>query len=155
MRPLIASGFRLALVVQCCWLLSKPLQASEPARNKARAGLDGLSQEMSTCAAYFSLLSSIVESSARPERIGTVADRIKQTGQEMLTEATNIATYIGMNGDVSLQRVQVAMKEMVEVINSDPPNSLATMHVKYGQRCDELLVNAPQRFVDLLEQYGD
>jgi len=43
--------------------------------------------------------------------------------------------------------VQVALKEMVETINSDPANSSRAMHTKYGLPCDALLQEAPQRFI--------
>ena len=39
-----------------------------------------------------------------------------------------------------MERAQGRLKEMVETINNDPPNSLRIMHTKYGQPCDELLV---------------
>jgi len=83
------------------------------------------------------------------------AERMKLTGQTMLTQAINIAKYIGMDENVPMQRVKMRLKEMVETINNDPPNSLKVMHTKYGQPCDELLIKAPQRFMDLLQDYGD
>ena len=46
------------------WLLYK---LGKKVADKGRSGLDDLSHEMCTCAAYFSLLSSIVENSARSE----------------------------------------------------------------------------------------
>jgi len=116
--------------------------------------LEGLSHEMSTCAAYFSLLSSVMQKSAGTET-KAAAERMKLTGQTMLTQAINIAKYIGMDENVPMQRVKMRLKEMVETINNDPPNSLKVMHTKYGQPCDELLIKAPQRFMDLLQDYGD
>jgi len=80
---------------------------------------------------------------------------MKLTGQAMLTQAINMAKYIGMDEHVPMERVQVRLKEMVETINKDPPNSLRTMHTKYGQPCDELPINAPQRFLGLLREYSD
>ena len=68
----------------------------------------------------------------------------------MLLQAINVANYIGVVDEVVMQRAQAAMDEMVTTINADPPNSLAVMHVKYGQPCDELLRNAPKRFADLI-----
>src|SRR5262249_33309014 len=109
---------------------------------------------MSTCAAYFSLLSSIIQKSAGTET-KAAAERAKLTGQAMLTQAINIAKYIGMDDELPMQRVQVRLKEMVETINNDPGNSLKIMHTKYGQPCDELLIKAPQRFMHLLQDYGD
>jgi hypothetical protein len=144
---------RLALPLICCGLLWQPLQAADEDRDKGRAGLDDLSHEMSTCAAYFSLMSSIIKNSGGPKTKAKVADRIKLTGQAMLTQAINVARYIGEDEKVPMERVQVRLKEMVETINSDPLNSLAAMHTKYGQPCDVLLVNAPRRFVELLKQY--
>jgi hypothetical protein len=60
-----------------------------------------------------------------------------------------------MDENAPMERVQVRLKELVKTINSDPPNSLRIMHTKYGQPCDELLIKAPQRFLDLLRDYGD
>ena len=125
-------------------------QADEQSRARGRSGLEGLSHEMSTCAAYFSLLSSVMQNSAK-----AAAERMKLTGQSMLTQAINIAKYIGMDENVPMQRVKMRLKEMVETINNDPPNSLKVMHTKYGQPCDKLLIKAPQRFMDLLQDYGD
>jgi hypothetical protein len=110
---------------------------------------------MSTCAAYFSLLSSIIQNSAGAEEKAAAAERMKLSGQAMLTQAINIAKYIGMDENVPMERVQVRLKELVKTINRDPPNSLRIMHTKYGQPCAELLIKAPQRFLDLLRDYGD
>jgi hypothetical protein len=129
-------------------------QADEQSRLRGRSGLEDLSHEMSTCAAYFSLLSSVIQKSAGAET-KAAAERTKLTGRAMLTQAINIAKYIGMDENVPLQQVKVRLKEMVETINNDPPNSLKIMHTKYGQPCDELLIKAPQRFIDLLQDYGD
>ena len=63
----------------CCGLVWQPLQADEDRRARARSGLDDLSQEMSTCAAYFSLLSSIVQKSAGEDSKTRVAERMKLT----------------------------------------------------------------------------
>ena len=151
----ISLGKRLAVSLMCCALLGQPLQADEERRDKGRAGLDELSNEMSTCAAYFSLLSSVIQNSAEPQRKAPIAERMKSAGQAMLTQAINIATYIRMDDSVAMQRVELRLKEMVETINSDPANSLQMMHTKYGQPCDALLRNAPDRFLGLLKDYGD
>jgi len=145
---------RLTLSVLCCGVLWQPSQADEQSRVRGRSGLEDLSHEMSTCAAYFSLLSSIVQKSAGAETKTTAAERMKLTGQTMLSQAINIAKYIGMDENAPMERAQGRLKEMVETINNDPPNSLRIMHTKYGQPCDELLVKAPQRFLDLLQDYG-
>jgi hypothetical protein len=145
---------RLTLSVLCWGLLWQPLQADEESRVRGRSGLEDLSHEMSTCAAYFSLLSSIVQKSAGAETKTTAAERMKLTGQAMLSQAINIAKYIGMDENAPMERAQGRLKEMVETINNDPPNSLSIMHTKYGQPCDELLVKAPHRFLDLLRDYG-
>jgi hypothetical protein len=145
----------LTLSLMCCGLLWQPLQADEERRDKGRAGLDELSHEMSTCAAYFSLLSSVIQNSVGRERNAPVAERMKSSGQAMLTQAINIARYIGVDDSAAMQRVEVRLKEMVDTINDDPPNSLRVMHTKYGQPCDELLLNAPRKFIDLLKEYGD
>jgi len=146
---------RLSISGLCCGLICQPLHADEQNRVRGRSGLEELSHEMSTCAAYFSLLSSIIQNSAGAETKASVAERMKVTGQAMLTQALNIAKYIGMDENVPMERVQVRLKEMVETINNDPPNSMKLMHVKYGQPCDELLIKAPQRFLDLMRDYGD
>src|SRR5215510_6669714 len=143
---------QLALPIIGCGLLC-PAQAAEESRNKGRAGLDELSHEMSTCAAYFSLLSTIMENSAGSETRAAAAKRIKSIGQAMLTQGINVASYIGVDEKVATERVQVALKEMVETINRDPGNSLGAMHTKYGLPCDALLQEAPQRFIALLKQY--
>jgi hypothetical protein len=143
---------QLALAVLCCGLLA-PVQAGEESRDKGRSGLDDLSHEMCTCAAYFSLLSSIVENSARSEMRRGAAGRIKSIGQAMLSQGINVARSIGVDEEVATKRVQVALKEMVETINSDAANSLKVMHSKYGLPCDALLQKAPQRFIALLKQY--
>ena len=70
----------------------------------------------------------------------------------MLIHAFNVANYIGLGGDVVTERVQEALKEMVDTVNGDPPNSMQIMGAKYGRPCDELLESAPRRFVDLLEE---
>jgi hypothetical protein len=145
---------RLGISLLSCGLLWQPVQADEQSRVKGRSGLEDLSHEMSTCAAYFSLLASIIQNSAGGERKAAVAEHVKLTGQAMLTQAINVAKYIGMDENVPMERVQVRLKEMVETINNDPPNSLRLMHTKYGKPCDELLTNAPQRFLDLLQDYG-
>jgi len=118
--------------------------------DRKRSGLDDLSKEMSTCSAYYSLLSAVVSNAQGPAAKTQVAGRIKETGQVMLHQAINVANYIGVGDDVVMQRAQAAMDEMVTTINADPPNSLAVMHSKYGQPCDELLQNAPKRFADLI-----
>jgi hypothetical protein len=126
-------------------LMSLPSHA-----DRRRSGLDDLSREMSTCSAYFSLLSTVVSNRQGPAAKTQAAGRIKETGQAMLLQAINVANYIGVPDDVVMQRAQAAMDEMVVTINADPPNSLAAMHVKYGRPCDELLQNAPKRFADLI-----
>jgi hypothetical protein len=140
MTYLAAAGASVAL-------LGAPSRASD----SNRAGFDDLSREMSTCAAYFSLLSDIVENSPGPEAKAETAQRIKSTGQAMLIQSINVANYIGLSDDVVMKRVQTALKEMVETVNGDPANSLQVMHVRYGQPCDELLESAAKRFADLLE----
>ena len=115
-----------------------------------RSGLDDLSREMSTCSAYYSLLSAVVSNAEGPAAKAQVAGRIKETGQAMLLQAIKVANYIGVGDDVVMQRAQAAMDEMVTTINADPPNSLAVMHSKYGLPCDELLQSAPKRFADLI-----
>ena len=153
--PSMTIAKRLTVSALCCGLIWQPLQAEEERRARGRSGLSDLSHEMSTCAAYFSLLASIVQNSAGDDKKTAAAERIKLTGQAMLTQAINIAKYIGTDGNLPMQWVQVRLKEMVETINNDPPNSLRIMHTKYGQPCDELLINAPQRFLDLRQDYGD
>ena len=121
-----------------------------PSHADRRSGLDDLSKEMSTCSAYFSLLSEIVGNAEGPAAKAEVAGRIKSTGQAMLAQAINVANYIGLADDVVVQRAHKAMDEMVATINADPPNSLALMHSRYGVPCDELLENAPRRFAELI-----
>src|SRR5215813_9407068 len=65
---------RLTISALCCGLFWQPVQADEERRAKGRSGLDDLSQEMSTCAAYFSLLSSIVQKSVGADSKTNVAD---------------------------------------------------------------------------------
>ena len=133
-------------------LLGSPVCAGQSHPDKdARAGFDGLSREMSTCAAYFSLLASIVENAKDATANVKIAQRIKATSEHMLTQSINIANYIGLGDEVVMERVQEALRDMVHTVNGDPPNSLRVMHVKYGQPCDELLQSAPKRFADLLE----
>jgi hypothetical protein len=69
----------------------------------------------------------------------------------MLTQSINVANYIGLADDVVMERVQTALKEMVDTVNGDPANSLEVMHTRYGQPCDELLESAAKRFANLLE----
>jgi len=121
-----------------------------PSHADRRSGLDDLSKEMSTCSAYFSLLSEIVGNAEGPAAKAEVAGRIKSTGQAMLVQAINVANYIGLTDDVVVQRAHKAMDEMVATINADPPSSLAIMHSRYGAPCDELLENAPRRFAELI-----
>jgi hypothetical protein len=96
----------------------------------------------------------VIQNSAGPERKAPLADQMKSAGQAMLTQAINIATYIGLDDSVAMQRVELRLKEMVESINSNPANSLRMMHTKYGQPCDQLLRKAPERFLELLKDYG-
>ena len=121
-----------------------------PSLADRRSGLDDLSKEMSTCSAYYSLLSAVVSNAEGPTAKAHVAERIKSTGQAMLAQAINVAKYIGVGDDVVMQRAQLAMDEMVATINADPANSLAIMHGTYGVPCDELLANAPRRFAELI-----
>jgi hypothetical protein len=130
-----------------------PAQSSEESRDQGRAGLDDLSHEMCTCAAYFSLLSTIMERSAGSAANAAAAKRIKSNAQAMLSQGINVANFIGVDEKVATARVQVALKKMVETINGDPGNSLQAMHTKYGLPCDALLQQAPQRFIALLKQY--
>ena len=127
-------------------LLGAPSRASD----SRRAGFDDLSREMSTCAAYFSLLSYVVENSPGPEAKAETAQRIRSTGQAMLTQSINVANYIGLADNVVMERVQTALKVMVDTVNGDPANSLEVMHTRCGQPCDELLESAAKRFADLL-----
>jgi hypothetical protein len=140
----------LVLAALASVMLPQPLQAGQANRRESRAGFDDLIREMSTCAAYFSLLSSIIENSDGPPAKAEVAQQTKSTGQAMLVQAINVANHIGMPDDVVMERVQIALKEMVDTTNADSPNSLQVMHTKYGQPCDELLENAPRRFKDLI-----
>jgi hypothetical protein len=137
-RSLLASGVLLSIV-------SQPSHA-----DRRRSGLDDLSKEMSTCSAYYSLLSAVIGNAHGPAAKAQVAGRIKETGQAMLLQAINVANYIRVGDDVVMQRTQAAMDEMVATINADPPNSLTVMHGKYDQPCDELLQSALKRFADLV-----
>jgi hypothetical protein len=136
-------------------LIGSLAHAREAGRDRTRAGFDDLSRDMSTCAAYYSLLSSIVENSKGDTAQVGVAKRIKSTGNAMLTQSINVANYIGIGDDVVMERVQSALKEMIATANGDPPNSLSVMHDKYGRPCDELLQSAPRRFAELVEQDGE
>lgn len=132
-----------------------PIAQAEPHGDRARAGFDGLSRELSTCSAYFSLLASIVETSQRLPGNAGIARRIKGTSQVMLTHSINVANYIGLGDDVVMARVQQALKQMVDTVNGDPANSLEVMRAKYGRPCDALLQSAPARFADLVDEYGE
>jgi len=101
---------RLTISALCCGLGWQPLQADEERRAKGRSGLDDLSQEMSTCAAYFSLLSSIVQTAAGANSKTKVAERMKLTAQAMLSQAINIGKYIGMDENAPMERVQLRLK---------------------------------------------
>ena len=76
---------------------------------------------MCTCAAYFSLLSSVIENSAGGETKVGAAERIKSIGQAMLSQGINVASYVGVDEKLATKRVQIALKEMVETINGDLP----------------------------------
>src|SRR5262245_49226298 len=80
----------LALAAFWCGQSCDPVQAGAEERDKGRAGLDELSGEMSTCAAYFSLLSSIMENSVGPSKERGAARRMKATGQVMLTDRKSV-----------------------------------------------------------------
>jgi hypothetical protein len=135
-------------------LIATPAQAGEGSRDQMRAGLDALSHEMSTCAAYFSLLSAIIESADGADARVETARRIKSTGQAMLVQSINVANRIGMADDAVMERMQAALKQMVDTINGDPPNSLAAMYGQYGRPCDELLATAPSRLAELIARDG-
>jgi len=66
-----------------------------------------------------------------------------------------LANYIGLGDEVVMERVQKALKDMVDAVNGDPPNSLRVMHAEYGRPCDELLQSAPKRFADLLADHQE
>src|SRR4030095_15275954 len=102
---------RISAAVVSAVLLVTPVQPSNADRR--RSGLDDLSKEMSTCSAYFSLLSAVVGNADGPANKAQVAGRIKKTGQAMLVQAINVANYIGVGDDVVMQRAQAAMDEMV------------------------------------------
>ena len=131
-------------------LFTSSVQAGESSHDQIRPGFDALGREMSTCAAYFSLLSSIVEHAEGLAAKAETARRIKSIGQTLLTQSINVAKLIGMADNTVMERVRAALKEMVDTVNADPPNSLATMSTKYGRPCDQLLQNAPRRFADLI-----
>src|SRR5262245_39758679 len=88
---------RVTIAALNCGLFWQPSQADEERRARGRSGLDDLSREMSTCAAYFSLLSSIIQKSAGAEGKAATAERVQSTAQAMLSQAINIAKYIGMD----------------------------------------------------------
>jgi hypothetical protein len=132
-------------------LFGSAAQAGEVDPNR-RAGFDGLSREMSTCATYYSLLAAIIENAdGGPAAEGEVVQRIKSTAQAMLVQSITVANQIGIAGNVVTQRVQASLKEMVDTVNGDPVNSLEVMQTKYGQPCDELLQTSAERFAELLE----
>jgi hypothetical protein len=140
----------LAIYAVSAALVTTPVQAEESGHDQTRGGFDALSREMSTCAAYFSLLSSIIENAEGPAAKVETAQRIKSIGQTLLTQSINVANLIGVTDNTVMERVQAALKEMVNAVNADPPNSLATMYTKYGRPCDDLLQNASRRFADLI-----
>jgi hypothetical protein len=135
--------------------LIESVAQAQPRGDRARTGFVDLSREMRTCAAYFALLSSVIENSKTSPPNLELARRIKSKSTAMLIHAFNIANYIGLGGDVVTERVNEALKEMVDTVNGDPPNSMQIMGAKYGKPCDELLENAPRRFVDLLDERRD
>jgi hypothetical protein len=126
----------------------------QSANDQSRAGIEALSREMSTCAAYFSLLSSIIEDANGPAAKAEMAQRIRTTGEAMLLQSIKVANLIGVAEHVVTERVQAALQEMVNAVNANPASSLAAMYTKYGQPCDELLQNAPSRLADLIARDG-
>jgi hypothetical protein len=135
-------------------LAGSPAQATEKTPGDARAGLDDLSGQLSTCAAYYSLLASVIENASGPEGKAELTGHIRSTSQAMFVQAVRVANHIGMEGGIVAERVKAALAGMVETVNRDPANSLTVMHTRYGQPCSELLESGPQRYAELLKQYG-
>src|SRR5262249_23693890 len=102
MRPTKMQCY-LAIAAITGAVIGTAAQAGEPLSEKTRVGLDQLGHEMSSCAAYFSLLSSIVEKADGPADKIETAQRIKSTGQAMLVQAINIANHIGMGDRVVME----------------------------------------------------
>src|SRR5262245_65944665 len=65
-----------------------------------RSGLGDLSREMSTCSAYYSLLSAVVSNAEGPAAKAQVAGRIKESGQAILLRTHRVADYIGGGDEV-------------------------------------------------------
>src|SRR5262245_48135011 len=81
-------------------LAGSPVQATEPTPSDVRAGLNDLSGQLGTCAAYYFLLASVIENAAGPDAKAELAGHVRSTGQAMLVQPVTVANHIGMEGDV-------------------------------------------------------
>jgi hypothetical protein len=143
------SRFSVALIG--AWLLI--IQQSEvfaADQEHTRDALNALGREMSTCSAFFSLASSVLNA-APPDEAKTVASRYDAAGKVMLAQASAIADVIGLEPDVVVEWSSSAMREMVREINADPRNSAALMTSKYDEPCQLLLKDSAARFRNLID----
>src|SRR5262245_36517391 len=105
MRTAVPTTY-LAIALLGGVLLGLPLQASQQAREKARAKLNERTGEMSTCAGYFLLLAFMVENSAGPDAKTELAHGIRSMGQAMFVQAMRVANSIGMEDRVATERLR-------------------------------------------------
>src|SRR5262245_64541736 len=110
----------LVVVALCSAALYQPSRAEEGPSEQSRAALSDLGHELSECAAYFSLLASIVEQAEGPEKLGAVARHIRSSGELLLTQALAVARAVGIHEEAPLQWSRTALTEMVETVNGNP-----------------------------------
>jgi hypothetical protein len=79
-------------------------------------------------------------------------DASNRPAQAMLVQAINVANYIGLAGDVVMQRAPKAMDEMVATIDADPPISVASciadtasLAMNFGERATKICGTACSR----------
>jgi hypothetical protein len=146
-------GWRFGCIILLALVGGEAALAAGSSRQEA---LLALSRELGTCSGYYLLLSNVIENALGPAELKANTERLKSISLQMLARAGDIASTVGESEDATIGWAQDALKEMVDVINSDPQGSLATMHTRYGLPCDRLADDAEDRLAKLLRQYhGD
>jgi hypothetical protein len=138
----------VALLSACLVLPSAQAIAAD--EEGTGGALKALGHEMSTCAAFFALASSVLKSGLPDHTTATA--RYDAAGKVMLAQASAIADLIGLEPDEVIEWSTSAMREMVKEINADPKNSAPLMTRKYDEPCQTLLTESAARFRGLIDR---
>jgi hypothetical protein len=154
-RPLwvttMTFGCRLLVASWGACLALQPSQGIARDQEQTREALNALGRQMSTCAAFFSLATTVLKNAA-PDGAPSVTSRYEAAGKVMLAQAMAIADVIGLEPDVPLEWSRADMRTMVKEINADPKSSAALMTTKYDEPCQELLKDSGTRFRELIDK---